>query len=141
MLGGVASGIARYFGLDPTIVRLVWILLTFFNPVGIVIYLIAWIIIPPAPDGGATATFAQGERLREQVIESAKEIEARFRGQSRGYRGDGADDRRRVLGWILVGIGVLLLLRNMLSWLQIGRLWPVLLIVAGAVLIVQGMRK
>ncbi len=48
MIGGVCAGIAEYLGLDPTIVRIVWILLLFFAGFGILLYLILWIIMPKA---------------------------------------------------------------------------------------------
>jgi phage shock protein C len=50
-IAGVCGGFADYFDLDPTIVRLIWIVLTFFSAVfpGIVVYLIAWLIMPLAP--------------------------------------------------------------------------------------------
>lgn len=48
MLGGVAAGLAEFFGLDPTIVRLVWAVAVLFG-VGFLFYLVCWIIIPPAP--------------------------------------------------------------------------------------------
>lgn len=48
MLAGICGGIANYLTVDPTIVRLVFALATFFTVVfpGIVIYLIMWIIVP-----------------------------------------------------------------------------------------------
>ena len=47
ILGGVCSGIGEYLDADPTIIRLAWILLTLLSlGVGIIAYLIAWIIIP-----------------------------------------------------------------------------------------------
>ena len=46
MLCGVCGGIAEYFDIDPTLVRLAWILLTFFGGSGILAYIIAAIVIP-----------------------------------------------------------------------------------------------
>jgi phage shock protein C len=46
MIAGVCGGLASYFGIDPTIVRLVFILLLFAPPSGILIYLILWLITP-----------------------------------------------------------------------------------------------
>ena len=48
MIGGVCAGIAAYLGLDPTIVRIVWVLMLFFAGFGILLYLILWIIMPKA---------------------------------------------------------------------------------------------
>ncbi len=49
MIAGVCGGLASYFHLDPTIVRLVFILLLFAPPAGILIYLIIWLITPLEP--------------------------------------------------------------------------------------------
>ena len=48
MIGGVCAGIAEYLGLDPTIIRVVWVLLLFFAGFGILLYLILWIVMPKA---------------------------------------------------------------------------------------------
>jgi phage shock protein PspC (stress-responsive transcriptional regulator) len=49
ILGGVCGGIGEFFGIDPTIVRLAWILFSFMGGAGILFYLIAWLIIPRNP--------------------------------------------------------------------------------------------
>ena len=51
-VAGVCGGIAEYFGVDATPVRLVWVILSIFGGAvigGVIAYLVAWIIIPPAP--------------------------------------------------------------------------------------------
>ena len=45
-IAGVCSGVAHYFELDPTLVRLIWLLTVVFAGTGILAYLIAWIIMP-----------------------------------------------------------------------------------------------
>ena len=49
-VGGVASGIAQRFGVDPLIVRGILIVLTVFAGVGVLLYGIAWALLPE-PDG------------------------------------------------------------------------------------------
>jgi phage shock protein C len=53
MLGGVAAGLGEYFNLDPTIVRLLFVLLALVTAVFpvLLVYLILWIVIPRAPVG------------------------------------------------------------------------------------------
>lgn len=51
-IAGVCGGLAEYFDVDPTIVRVTWVILSIVAGAiifGIVAYLIAWFIIPPAP--------------------------------------------------------------------------------------------
>ena len=48
-IGGVCAGLAEYFDLDPTIVRVVWLLAVLFGGTGLLVYLILWIVLPQAP--------------------------------------------------------------------------------------------
>lgn len=49
MLDGVCGGIAEYFGIDPTVVRLIWALFSLMGGCGILAYIIVAIIIPRNP--------------------------------------------------------------------------------------------
>lgn len=49
-LDGVCGGIAEYFDIDPTLVRLAWILFTALGGSGIIAYIIAAIVIPRKTD-------------------------------------------------------------------------------------------
>lgn len=49
MLGGVCSGLAKYFSLDPTVVRLIFVLLFLLAGHGLVVYLILWLVVPLEP--------------------------------------------------------------------------------------------
>jgi phage shock protein C len=46
VLGGVAGGLAEYFGVDVVLVRLLWVMTLFFGGAGFLAYIVAWIIIP-----------------------------------------------------------------------------------------------
>ncbi len=49
MIGGVCAGVADYFGIDPTIVRIIWAISVFVFGTGGLLYLLAWIIMPESP--------------------------------------------------------------------------------------------
>jgi phage shock protein PspC (stress-responsive transcriptional regulator) len=51
MIAGVCGGFAAYSGIDANIVRLVMVLLTVFGGAGLLLYLVAWVIVPVDPDG------------------------------------------------------------------------------------------
>jgi phage shock protein C len=53
-IAGVAAGLADYFDLDPTIVRLAWLLAFLFAGAGLLAYIILWIALPPGPTGCVT---------------------------------------------------------------------------------------
>ena len=46
MIGGVCAGLAGYLDIDPTIVRIVWVLMVLFAGFGILLYVILWLIMP-----------------------------------------------------------------------------------------------
>lgn len=49
-LDGVCAGIAEYFGIDSTLVRLIFVLLTFFPGPNIIAYIVCMLVIPREPD-------------------------------------------------------------------------------------------
>jgi phage shock protein PspC (stress-responsive transcriptional regulator) len=55
LVAGVLGGMARHFDLDPTLLRVVYVIATICTAfVGVVIYLMAWIVIPEEAGGDAT---------------------------------------------------------------------------------------
>jgi phage shock protein C len=58
-IAGVCGGVARYFDLDVTLVRILWVLLTICPPIpGLVAYIVCWIVMPqdPLPTASSPAT-------------------------------------------------------------------------------------
>ena len=54
MIAGVCGGLAEYLDMDPTLVRLLWVLVALLAGTGILLYLIMWVVMPldlPAPSG------------------------------------------------------------------------------------------
>ena len=51
----MCTGLAAYFGIDATLVRLAFAVLTVFGGLGILLYLCAWVIIPDEVDGTSIA--------------------------------------------------------------------------------------
>lgn len=94
VLGGVAGGLGDYFGIDSTIVRLVFVLLALWGGAGGVLYLIAWLIVPRQPGGDYEAAAGEGYE----------------RSQPRRVYNDSGD--RRVLGWLMVVFGLIVLVLN-----------------------------
>jgi phage shock protein C len=58
-IAGVCAGVANYFEMDVTLVRILWILVTILPPVpGIVAYIVCWIAMPNAPETSAVPSVA-----------------------------------------------------------------------------------
>ena len=48
-IAGVCGGFAQYLDMDPTLVRLIWVIMALFVGWGVIGYLVAWIVMPEAP--------------------------------------------------------------------------------------------
>ena len=65
MIAGVCGGLAEYFSIDPTIVRLVLLFLTLWGGGGFLVYVLSWIVIPEKP-ASAAPTAAKESKLVEK---------------------------------------------------------------------------
>jgi len=72
MLAGVCSGLAKYLDVDPTAIRLAFVLLLFLALGGFWIYVILWIIMPVEPTAGTASV----EVTAKPKPESAKQVQA-----------------------------------------------------------------
>lgn len=92
MIGGVCSGIANYFDIDPVIVRLIVVVLFLGAGIGLVAYIIAWIIIPAArtPEeraymtGGSPMDFSN---IKRNVGEQLQDLKKRAEAMSQDLKG------------------------------------------------------
>ncbi|MFA5928147.1 MAG: PspC domain-containing protein [Candidatus Margulisiibacteriota bacterium] len=131
MLAGVAGGLAEYFNIDPVIVRLLFAF-SAFTVAGFFAYLILWIIVPEAPGAeGQPAT-----DLKKEIEEKAEALAEVVRTEAKKIENN--DTRSNMLGgFILLAIGSLFLLGNFLPIFDLGRLWPLILIVIGIGLVAK----
>jgi phage shock protein C len=54
MIAGVCGGLAEYFDVDPTLIRVLWVLTVLLAGTGVLLYIVLWIVMPldmPAPPG------------------------------------------------------------------------------------------
>ncbi|HEU4400195.1 MAG TPA: PspC domain-containing protein [Actinomycetota bacterium] len=112
VLAGVCGGLGRYLGVDPVLVRIAAVVLALANGIGLIAYVIAWIVIPEERAGQPVAAV----RVPRQ------------------------ETGRLVLGGALVVLGLVLLLDRLVPDLQ--RLfWPLAVVAAGAAIMLAGLRR
>lgn len=126
MLGGVCGGLARYFNVDVVLIRLLWVLAVFLGGSGVVAYLIAWIIIPPDP--GAARNVAPGGEDNGEC------------GGCVQRAGEPPSDHNpgKTAGLILICIGAFFLLKEFMPFFPWNKLWPVVIIAMGLVIVARG---
>lgn len=131
VIAGVAGGMGEYFNIDPVLIRLIFVLLSIPGGAGIIIYIIAWIIIPedPACASGKTAA----DEIKEKANQFAKDIEENVR--SVKSNPDGHLPGRIIAGLVIMAIGILFLLQTVFNFNAWSLFWPIILVIVGLALI------
>ena len=114
VVGGVCGGIGEYFEIDPAFIRILFVLLALANGIGVLVYIASWIIIPRRPLDIADPEPTNGE-----------------------YRY--ANWHKYIPGMALIALGILLLMRSFWYWFSWGEIFAVMLILAGATIIITRM--
>lgn len=171
VLGGVAAGTAEYFGIDITLMRLLFILAGLVMPQVIVAYILAWVIIPEEPAVASepyrTTTQSAGQRTSQGTTQTADSYAPvseplpptadEILGQSgtapvtsvpsvspgtTNTEDRESDKGKQFFGYLLIGIGVIALLRSFVPryvWRMPFELlrswWPLAIIALGFALI------
>ncbi len=147
MIWGVCGGLAKYFDIDPTIVRIIAVLSVLVSGVGILAYIILTIVIPLEGSKAAEPKDTIRENV-EEMKETAGELGREIRSTLEGEEGESEevakirDRRRNLFGIIIIILGVIFLLGSFdfFWWFRWSYLWPLILIAIGA-LIILGVRK
>jgi phage shock protein C len=137
VIGGVCGGIAEYFDLDPTLVRLLWVILTFSAGIGLLAYIVSMIIIPGRPQ--TVAKYSTDDIDSGVNGPAGREDSTGIPSGEENRQSRRTNDRNRVFaGIVLIALGIFFLARRWFYWIDLHRLWPVLLILAGVYVIFRG---
>jgi len=144
VLWGVCGGLAKYFDIDPTIVRVVAVLLIFANGLGILAYIIMAIIVPLEGSKVATPRETVKENI-EDIKASAGEIRSTFeRKEGEAVDVDGIHQRRRTfLGIVVVAIGIVFLFGTLglFWWFHWGIFLAAVILIIGLLIIFGASRR
>jgi len=139
-LAGVAAGVAEFFDLDPTLVRVLWFLSIFVGGLGVFLYIGLAIIVPlePIPAEAAALPDGAAEAGDQPDGVTASRVEHRHRPGSRG-----SGRVTLFIGIVLILFGTLALVDALIpGWTHSWRyLWPVFVVGVGALLIAAGLRR
>jgi phage shock protein C len=124
IFGGIASGIGKYFTIDPIIVRVLFVLSVLFSGIGVLVYLIMWIAIPEEKYnfGNTTDEFSNTNEYTNPNINFT------FPEKKEG-------NGKIVFGVILIILGMFFLGIKIFSFLNFEDLFPIILISIGVLLL------
>ena len=158
-IAGVCGGLAKYFDIDPTLVRVLFVVSIFIGGGGIIAYIILWIVVPEEQiifqSAGQDSQTHQSDSDSEESNtnqESSKFDSSNFNSEINNKVNDAANEinkildearsNKKVLGaTILILLGVLFLLDNLLPHFDFGDYWPIILIAIGVGIIIKATRK
>ncbi|MHB0884469.1 MAG: PspC domain-containing protein [Bacillota bacterium] len=140
VIAGVAGGIAEYFNVDVTLIRLIWVVAIFAGGSGLIAYIVAALIIPEEPYG-----YVPEPNGRTAENSEAAGSGTPTPGQPTTGHGHARPDRTTagttaVFGWVLLGLGLLFLLRNFIPWFSWGLFWPLILVGFGVYILYSATR-
>lgn len=127
VIGGVAGGIGEYAGVDPTIIRLIFALLGIFGGSGLLLYLVLWVVLP---------TQSSVNNTSDPIRENMDEIKGRTKNLVASMKIENGNTNRHLGSIILIFLGLILILKNFGFYnIDLGKLWPVFLILFGVLLL------
>jgi phage shock protein C len=148
MIGGVCGGLGRYLGIDSTFVRLFFVLIALGPGIGVLLYLVLWILLPEeGQERSWQPTYGEQPSTEDRIEAGAGEFATRVRGMGDDLREAVSRPHPQaglIIGGALVILGAVYLIDNLnlpwLNWLDFDVLWPLLLIFGGIVLLVRHRR-
>lgn len=140
MIGGVAGGLAEYFDIDVTLIRVLFIVVVFLGGGGIIAYIILWIVVPEKPyelpNTPSSQTSSEGES--GSGFSSDETNTESFNMSNGSIAGPVAHTNRQLwVAIVLIVIGGLLLLDNLFPRFAFDHYWPVILIAIGVGLLIK----
>lgn len=160
-IAGVAGGLAEYFDTDPLLIRLAFVVLALAGGGGVLIYFILWVITPEKPvsyeqftsnpgsfssaNPGSDSSSNPGQASSEPFSSNDPfKTKDPFANQApTGQPGTDPFEKSEkskgslVGGLILITLGSLFLINQIIPNVDFGDLWPVLLVVIGAGLLIN----
>ncbi|EOC99875.1 PspC domain-containing protein [Caldisalinibacter kiritimatiensis] len=122
VISGVCGGVAEYFEIDPTIVRILWAVIALSSwGIGVFAYIVCIIVIPENP-------FFSSSSIENNSTTSTT---------SNSHSVIDPNRNKLALGIVLIGLGGFLLLKRFNLWFNFRYLLPTLLIVAGVYVLVR----
>lgn len=131
VLAGVCSGLAQWVGLDVSLMRVIFIILGILTGMGVLVYLILWVVIPSESETSSTQKdwSSRAGQMRDEFIQATNQPNM---------------EALRVFGAVLVIAGIFFLFKEIrpewFFWLNKGILWAGALILIGVVLVARSMK-
>lgn len=138
-IAGVCGGLAEYFNIDSTLVRLGVLLIFLFYGVGLIAYLLAWLIMREEPEHetayNSTTYYPVQSDYQNRTADKDFDFTTETKANKQAEESEIAARRRQLLAVILIVVGLIFLLDIWLPDFYWEKYWPLLLIIGGILLL------
>lgn len=152
MIAGVCGGLAEYFNVDSSLVRLAVLFIFLFQGVGLIAYIIAWLVMSEEPvkneyrmpddyyiedkkDDQNQTQNSESEEKRNEEYDARREKEKEYYQQYQEQNSESGNNRRKLFAVIMILIGSIFLVDIWIPELYWEKYWPLILIAAGVLML------
>ncbi len=136
VLGGVCGGFAEYFNLDPVLVRIIFVIISLINGLGILLYIILWIVLPEE-----SFEHAYGIKPETPPPESTQTSSDSGQASPPFEFPQQRTNGKVIFGIILIVVGLLFFAGKVFPFFDFEDVFPLILIIIGAVLIFNSLKE
>ena len=139
IIAGVCAGLADYFEIDETLVRVIFVLLFIGGGSGILIYLVLWLVIPKKGEENKKVDWQENvKEFTEDVGKKAKTVAKEIKKEIKVEKVNPEKNRGSFLGlFLLLWGGILLVDKIAPTLIEWDYVWPGILIILGGYLLLR----
>jgi phage shock protein PspC (stress-responsive transcriptional regulator) len=139
IIGGVAGGLADYLNLDPVLIRVLFVIITLINGLGILLYIILWIVVQEEPY--QSYSYEMGSSSEPDVSSSQNQSHAQDQPNTQKQNGKKEGKGRVIAGIVLISLGFIFLAENWFPHFDFSDILPLALVGAGIWLVYNSINK
>lgn len=121
MVAGVCGGLGEHLGIDPVLIRLIFVVLAILHGSGILLYIVLWVALPAE------------DKIQQEESETIPESDSEIKEEKHARHHRVGD--RMAAGLILIAIGLVLLFDRFLPFIEFSDYGPAIIILIGAFLV------
>ncbi len=134
IIAGVCGGLGKYLNIDPTIIRIAFVILAIINGAGLIIYIILALVISKEGQEQRQPVEQTIKEMADDIKKEAVDIQEKMQGQKSWF-----SEKRNIIGLIVVVVGFFALINVLfpMQWLNWKIFWPLVLVFIGFYIIIK----
>lgn len=135
VIGGVAGGLGEYLNIDPVLVRVLFVIITLINGLGLLLYIILWIVVQEEPYQNSSYNMGSGSDETKSNAEPQSQSHPNQPEKKKENKG------AIVVGVVLIALGFIFLADNWFPTFHFHDIFPLAILGVGIWLVVDSLNK